>query len=98
MERTNDNQKLESFNLHIPADLKAAFQAAALSDDRQASEVIRSLMELYVEERMVPDADHDSWFRAHVQQALDDDRADVPDDDVMRRTRAILDRVAGQKT
>ena len=39
-----------TLNMCIDADLKAEFAAAAEAEDRQASEVLRSLMSEYVEE------------------------------------------------
>jgi hypothetical protein len=41
--------------------------------------------------------EHDAWFRAKVQQALDDPRPGIPNDVVMDETRAIIDRIVAEK-
>ncbi|WP_347259056.1 hypothetical protein [Methylocaldum sp.] len=42
-------------------------------------------------------ADHDRWFRAQVQAALDDSRPGIPHDDVMAELKATLDRLADSR-
>ena len=38
-----------------------------------------------------PDA-YDAWFRAKVQEALNDDSASVPHKDIMEEAQAVIDR------
>ncbi|MGC2620906.1 MAG: hypothetical protein WA414_17825 [Acidobacteriaceae bacterium] len=35
--------------------------------------------------------EHDAWFKAEVQKALDDPRPGIPHEDVMRKVRAMID-------
>jgi predicted transcriptional regulator len=89
--------KEENFNFRVPADLKIAFRTAAEAADRPAAQVIRDFMRAYVEEHSRSEAGHDKWFRQQVQASIDDPRPSIPHDIVMRRTRAIIGRVAGKK-
>jgi hypothetical protein len=41
--------------------------------------------------------EHDAWFRAKVQEAMDDPRPGIPHDVVMDETRAIIDRIVAGK-
>jgi hypothetical protein len=41
--------------------------------------------------------EHDAWFRAEVQRALDDPRPSIPHNAVMDQTRAIIDRITSKK-
>jgi hypothetical protein len=41
--------------------------------------------------------EHDDWFRAKVQEALEDPRPGVPHEVVMDEARAILERIAAEK-
>jgi hypothetical protein len=41
--------------------------------------------------------EHDAWFRAEVQQALNDPCPGIPHDAVMAETRAIIDRMTGKQ-
>jgi hypothetical protein len=42
-------------------------------------------------------ASHDRWFRAKVQQAMDDSRPGVPHDQVMAEMWAVIDQYAPKK-
>ncbi|MHB1222311.1 MAG: type II toxin-antitoxin system RelB family antitoxin [Gammaproteobacteria bacterium] len=42
-------------------------------------------------------AAYDKWFRAQVQEALDDPRPGIPHEQVMAETRALIDRIAAEK-
>jgi hypothetical protein len=42
-------------------------------------------------------AKHDEWFRAKVQEALQDRRPGIPHDVVMDEARSIIDRIAAEK-
>ena len=45
-----------------------------------------------------PSADaYDAWFRAKVQEALDDPRPGIPHEVVMRETRALIDEIAARQ-
>jgi hypothetical protein len=98
MPRTTRHPKEESFNLRLPADLKAAFKAATEAADRPAAQVLRDFMRAYVEQHHRPEPGYDAWFRKQVRAALEDPRPSVPHDVVMERTRAIVDRIAAQKS
>lgn len=98
MPRATRHPKEADFSFRVPADLKAEFEAATEAADRPAAQVLRDFMRAYVEQRGRPEEGHDAWFRAAVQAALDDPRPSIPHDAVMERTRAIIDRIAGQKT
>jgi len=41
--------------------------------------------------------EHDAWFRAKVQEAIDDPRPGIPHDVVLDETRAIIDRIVADK-
>ena len=98
MPRTTRHPKEENFNFRVPADLKAEFKAATEAADRPAAQVLRDFMRAYVKQHGGADEDHDAWFRAQVQAALDDPRPSVPHDAMMERTRAVIDAIAGKKT
>jgi hypothetical protein len=91
MPRTTGHPKEENFNFRVPADLKAAFKAATEAADRPAAQVLRDFMRAYVEEHQRPDPGYDAWFRAQVQEALDDPRPSIPHEQVMTEMRARLD-------
>jgi antitoxin (DNA-binding transcriptional repressor) of toxin-antitoxin stability system len=79
--------------------------AAVLAHVRAGSEVVidseHNAVALLVApaEATVADADHDMWFRAQVQQALDDPRPDIPSEEVeacfAKRRAATLLKMAG---
>jgi hypothetical protein len=45
-----------------------------------------------------PEAGYDDWFRAQVQASIDDPRPSIPHDEVMQRTRAVIDNIALDKS
>ena len=96
MPRTTRHPKEENFNFRLPADLKAAFKAAAEPADRPAAQVLRDFMRAYVERHRRPEPGYDAWFRRQVQAAIDDPRPGIPHDVVMDRARAIVDRIAAK--
>src|SRR5262245_52996173 len=98
MPRTSAHPKEESFNFRVPSDLKAAFKSATEEADRPAAQVLRDFMRAYGGPRQRAEPGHDAWFRKQVQAAIDDPRPSVPHDAVMARTRAIIDRIAAEKT
>jgi hypothetical protein len=91
MPRTTSHPKEENFNFRVSADLKAAFRAATEAVDRPAAQIIRDFMRAYVDEHQQPELGYDTWFRARVQEAMDDPRPGVSHDGVMREMRARLD-------
>ncbi len=97
MPRTTAHPKEASFNFRVPADLKSAFKAATEVADRPAAQVLRDFMRAYVEQHQQYEPDYDVWFRKQIEAAIDDQRASVPHDLVMTRTRAIIDRIAAEK-
>lgn len=42
-------------------------------------------------------AAYDKWFRAKVQEAIDDPQPSIPHKQVMAETRALIDRIAAEK-
>lgn len=42
-------------------------------------------------------AAYDKWFRAQVQEAIDDPRPSIPHEQVMTETRALIDRIVAEK-
>ena len=91
MSRTNSTPPEESFNVRIPAALKAAFEAATLASHRPAAQVIGDFMRSFVEEQQHAEAGYDAWFRAAVQAALDDPDPGIPHDEVMAEMKSRLD-------
>jgi metal-responsive CopG/Arc/MetJ family transcriptional regulator len=84
------------FTVKLESDLRDAFAAAAEETHRPASQIVREFMREFVQ-RQRETREHDAWFRAEVQRALDDSRPGIPHDAVMNETRAIVDRIAGQR-
>jgi predicted transcriptional regulator len=84
------------FTVKLESDLRDAFTAAAEETHRPASQIVREFMREFVQ-RQRETREHDAWFRAEVQRALDDSRPGIPHDTVMDKTRAIVDRIAGGK-
>ena len=41
--------------------------------------------------------EHESWFRAEVQKALDDPRPGIPHETVMDETRALIGKVKAKR-
>jgi predicted transcriptional regulator len=84
------------FTVKLETDLRDAFAAEAEATHRPASQIVREFMREFVQ-RQREAREHDTWFRAEVQRALDDSRPGIPHDAVMDDTRAIVDRIAGMK-
>jgi predicted transcriptional regulator len=84
------------FTVKLEAELRDAFKAEAEATHRPASQLVREFMREFVQ-RQREARKHDAWFRAGVQQALDDPRPGIPHDVVMDETRAIIDRIAAEK-
>jgi predicted transcriptional regulator len=84
------------FTVKLEADLRDAFIAEAEATHRPASQLVREFMREFVR-RQREAREHDAWFRANVQEALDDRRPGIPHDVVMDDIRAIIDRIATEK-
>jgi len=84
------------FTVKLESDLRDAFAAEAEAVHRPASQIVREFMREFVQ-RQREARDHDAWFRAEVQQALDDPRPGIPHNAVMAETRAIIDRMTHKK-
>jgi predicted transcriptional regulator len=84
------------FTVKLEADLRDAFIAEAEATHRPASQLVREFMREFVR-RQREAREHDAWFRAKVQEALDDRRPGIPHDVVMDDTRTIIDRIAAGK-
>jgi predicted transcriptional regulator len=84
------------FTVKLETDLRDAFTAEAEAAHRPASQIVREFMREFVQ-RQREAREHDAWFRAEVQRALDDSRPGIPHDAVMEETRAIVDRIARKK-
>ena len=84
------------FTVKLEADLRDAFAAEAATTHRTASDLVRGFMREFVQ-RQREAREHDAWFRARVQEALDDPRPAIAHDVVMDETRAIIDKIATEK-
>ncbi|MBW8724145.1 MAG: hypothetical protein JF625_03160 [Inquilinus limosus] len=89
-----------NFTFRVDEDLKAEFARAARANDRPASILLRDFMRDYVN-RNREKSEHDTWFRAEVEQGLReaDDPATkwIPHEQVVAETRALIDRIAAEK-
>jgi predicted transcriptional regulator len=76
-----------TFTFRVDQELKTVFTTAAHANDRPGSQLLRDFMRDYVER-----AEHDAWFRAEVEQSLQEaDDANVkliPHAEVLRKWKA----------
>lgn len=85
--------------LHVRVDetLKAQATEALAAVGLTLSDAVRILLTRIAAEGGLPpgltaDPDsYDTWFRAKVQEALDDPRPSIPQDEVMRRVQDVID-------
>jgi predicted transcriptional regulator len=84
------------FTVKLESDLRDAFAAEAEAAHRPASQIVREFMREFVQ-RQREAREHDAWFRAEAQRALDNPRPGIPHDAVMEQTRAIIDRITSKK-
>jgi predicted transcriptional regulator len=84
------------FTVKLESDLHEAFMSEAQSAHCTASQIIRDLMRDFVQ-RQREAREHDAWFRAKVQEALDNPDPGTPHDAVMDEARAIIERIAAKK-
>ncbi len=90
MPRTSQHPKEENFNFRVPVDLKMAFQKATEAADRPAAQVIRDFMRAYINANQKPEPGYEDWFRAQVQEAIDDPAPSIPHDAVMQHVTAVM--------
>ena len=89
------------FTIKLEADLRDAFMTEAAATHRPASQIVREFMREFVqrqrEAREHEAREHEEWFRASVQEALDDPRPGIRHETVIDEIRAIIDRIAAEK-
>ncbi|MGA9640174.1 MAG: hypothetical protein WBQ72_02165 [Terriglobales bacterium] len=83
------------FTVKLEPQLRDAFASEAAETHRTASDLVRGFMREFVQ-RQREAREHDAWFRAKVQEAIDAPRPGIPQDAVMDETRAIIDRIANR--
>ena len=89
--------KKSLFTMKVDPELRDRFMAEARALDRPASQIIREFMREFVVRRVAV-REHDAWFRNEVNRALDDPQPGIPNDLVIAETRAIIDRIAAEKS
>ncbi len=85
--------------LHVRVDeaLKAKAAAALAGVGLTLSDAVRILLTRVAAEGGLPPGlttepeGYDAWFRAKVQEAIDDPRPGIPHDEVMARMQALID-------
>jgi predicted transcriptional regulator len=87
MGRSFEAMRETTYTFRVDQELKKAFTEAAHANDRPGSQLLREFMRDYVER-----AEHDSWFRAEVEQSLkeaDDQNVElVPHAEVVQKWKA----------
>lgn len=96
MPRQNTHRNESIVTVPVPTDLKVSFESATAAVDRSADDVLRDFMRAFVREHSTAAAEHDDWFRTKVQAAIDDPRPSIPHEEVVRETRALLERLAAE--
>lgn len=84
------------FTVKLETELRDAFVAEAAAVHQPASQLVREFMREFIRNRQ-EEREHDAWFRAEVQKALDDKRPGIPHEQVVREVRARIDQVATRK-
>jgi DNA-damage-inducible protein J len=83
-------------HVRIDDDLKDAAARVLSHFGLTTSEAVRMFLTTVVTERGLPagmaqkKVDHDTWFKASVREALEDERPGIPHDEVMAGIRALL--------
>ena len=83
-------------HVRVDDDLKAQATATLANVGLTISDAIRILLTRITKEGGLPaglavdDAAYDAWFRAKVQEALEDSRPTVPHKQVMAEARAVI--------
>jgi predicted transcriptional regulator len=94
MARTQSASKQADITVRVSVDLKDAFEAMAAVADRKADDILRDLMQAYVDQRPEPEEGYDEWFRQRVQESIDDPRPSIPHEAAIERTTALIDGIA----
>lgn len=84
------------FTVKLESDLRDAFIAEAAAIHQPASQLVREFMREFIKSRQ-EEREHDAWFRAEVEKAVQDERPGIPHEQVMKEARARIDRVATRK-
>jgi len=84
------------FTVKLESELRDAFVAEAAAVHQPASQLVREFMRAFIRSRH-EEREHDEWFRAEVEKAIDDPRPGIPHEQVMKEARARIDRVAARK-
>lgn len=84
------------FTVKLESELRDAFAAEAEAAHQSGSQLVREFMREFVQRRREL-REHDVWFRAEVQRAMDDPRPGTPHNVVVDEARAIIDRIAGKQ-
>jgi len=90
--------KQADITIRVSADLKDAFEAMAVVADRKADDILRDLMQAYVDRRPAPEEGYDEWFRRQIQESIDDPRPNIPHAEVIKRTTASINRIAAARS
>ena len=85
------------FTVELETDLCDDFIAEAQAMHRPASELVREFMREFVRCRREA-REHDAWFRAKVEEALNDPRPGIPQDEAMDEARFVIERIAAVKS
>lgn len=89
-----------TFTFRVDEKLKEQFSAAARKHERAGSQILREFMRKFVGQPSEAPA-YEEWFRASVQQALDDPRPATPSTAVERhfaRRRAAAQRKVAKRS
>ena len=91
-----------TMTFRLDTDLKASFAQAAAAADRTAAQLLREFMRNYVQSQKEKkeEKEYDAWFRAQVQEGLDDMVAGryISHEEMMRlinEQNARLDQING---
>jgi predicted transcriptional regulator len=90
-----------ALTFRVDGKLKAQFFEAARKQDRAGSQILREFMRKFVMQPAADASAYDEWFRASVQEALDDPRPAVPSalvEGQFAKRRAAAKRKYGRRT
>lgn len=78
-----------TITFRVDETLKKQFRKRVNQLDRDGSQVLRAFMRSFVADEPTDTMARDAWFRARVQEALDDPRAPIPSATVERRMASL---------
>jgi hypothetical protein len=84
------------FTVKLESALRDDFLAEAEATDQPASQLVREFMREFIRSQKEM-REHDAWFRAEVQKALDDPRPGISHNAVREKTLAVIDRIVARK-